>query len=539
MNKKTHEKPNFSITNIYKKTPNWLKSAILYGFSWSLIFGLNLNFLAWFAFIPLFLSLENKNTFWNFYFQGFLFSIVAYFIICHGFTITPRRQILTLIGSASELFMSSIPFALLYPFKKKFGFDKALLFFPLIIVIWEFIYQWFEHTYGYLMLSHSQIQNIWLIQYIDIFGVLSIGFWVMTLNILLYFAYKKYLENKNSSKFRQKIIIISAIMLIPTLSYSIIKFSQNNNIKTDKLNITLINSSFNIKKTSYNDIIDNVNRLTYITDSINFEFKKRKFSTDLYVWHEGVVVFGEKKEFISFLDTAVNDWQTPLLTGMTTYPDNVTKEDRRRVNRSALIPIGANPETELSHYDKIRLAAGNEFIPYHNLLSKFLLVPVKLYDSSYFKSGNEINLIELKTKTGKTVKIGTPICMEQNYPYIWSEMSKLGAEFFVQHSVETWWSFPYFIQQMSLITRLRAIETQKYVARCSSGGKTQFYDIFGRIYSTAENVEGITNANIYLSNKVSFYSKNTMIFPISIILILIILFFVMLIKPNFNFWFLK
>ncbi len=279
--------------------------------------------------------------------------------------------------------------------------------------------------------------------------------------------------------------------------------------------------------------------MTYITDSINYEFKKRNFKTDLYVWHEGVVVFGEKKEFIGFLDTAVNDWQTPLLTGMTTYPDDATAQDRRRVNRCALIPVGATPETELSHYDKVRLAAGNEFVPYHNFFSKFSFFPIDLFDSTFYKSGKEIKLIELKTKTGKIVKIGTPICMEQDYPQIWSEMSVKGAEFFVQHSVEAWWSFPYFIEQMSLITRLRAIETGKYVARCSSGGKTQFYDSFGRIYSPAENIEGITNANVYLNDKVSFYSANPMFFPIFSLISFLVLLLIMIIKPNINFIFKK
>ncbi len=514
MNKKTHEKPNFSITNIYKKTPNWLKSAILYGFSWSLIFGLNLNFLAWFAFVPLFLTLENKNSFRSFYFQGLLFTVFAYIILCHGFTITPKQQILTLLASANELFMASIPFALLYPFKKKFGFEKALFFFPSLIVLWEFVYQWFEHTYGYLLLSHSQSQNLWLIQFIDIFGTFSIGFWVMTFNTALFFVYKKYLVTKNTSKFIQKIAIVSAFMLVPPSVYSVFRFSQlekeQNNLK--KVNLTLINSNFSITKTSYDNIIDNVNRLTYITDSINYEFEKQNFKTDLYIWHEGVVVFGEKKEFIGFLDTAVNDWKTPLLTGMTTFLDEATTQDRRRVNRSALIPVGATPQTKLSHYDKVRLAAGHEYVPYHNFFSKISFFPIDLYDSAFYKNGKEINLVKFKTNDNQNIAIGTPICMEQNYPKIWSEMSVKGADFFVQLSVESWWSVPYFVEQMSFITRLRAIETRKFVARCSNGGKTQFYDFYGRIFAAAKNKQGITNANVMVSKKISFYSKNPNLF---------------------------
>lgn len=502
--------------------PNWLKSAILYGLSWSMIFGLNLNFLAWFAFVPLFISLENKHTFWSFFKHAFLFSIVAYFIICHGFTIIVKRQILTITGSVNELLMSSVSFAILYPVKKKFGWKKALLFYPFIIVIWEFVYQSFEHTYGYLMLSHSQSQNLWLIQFIDTFGVLSIGFWVMLFNVLIYFEYKKYRENKFTNKFIKRIVILCLLMLIPPSIYSLIKFSKFEKQENEKVNITLINSNFSILKDTYNDVIDKVNRLTYITDSINYTFQNKKFSTDLYVWHEGAVTFGEKSDFIGFLDTAVNDWQTPLLTGMTVYANDSSKIDRRRLNRAAVIPVGANLQTELSHYNKVRLAAGNEVVPYHEFFNKFSFFPIDLYDSLFFKRGEEIKLVEFKTQKGQIVKIGTPICMEQDYPFVWNEMSRNGAEFFVQLSVESWWILPYFKEQMSFITRLRAIETGKYVARCSNGGKTQFYDSFGRIYATTNNVEGTVTANVNLSEKVTFFSKNENIFPLLCLFFLLI-----------------
>jgi len=505
---KNIETKNPIILKYWKKTPNWLRSAILYGLSWSMIFDLNLNFLAWFALVPLFLSLENKNTFRSFYLQGFWFSIISYFIICHGFIFTAKEQILTLIGSADELFMSSISFAILYPFKKKFGFAKALFIFPFIFLLYEWIYQWFEHTYGYLMLSHSQCQNIWLIQFIDIFGVLSIGFWVLIFNILIYFAYKKYQENHIFSTLGKQILIISLIMIIPPSSYSVLKYYELKNEKNEKVNITLINSHFSILKTNYNDVVDNVSRLTYITDSIDCEFKKRNFKTDLYVWHEGAVAYGNDKYFTDFIDTAVNNWQTSLLTGMMIKPIDTTKEDKRKVNRAILFSVGDTLSLQQSYYDKVRLAAGHEFIPYHKFLSKIPFFGIDLYDTTYLKNSETVKLIEFKTQNQRIIKFGTPICMEQNYSSVWNEMSLAGAQFYVQLSYESWWKIPYFLKQMSEITKLRAIETRKYVARCSNGGKTQFYDSFGRIYSTAINYEGTTSADIYLSDKISFYTQN-------------------------------
>ena len=164
-----------NMRNYLNAPPNWLVSSVLYGLSWCMFFDANLSFLAWFAFVPLFYDLEKKNSFWSFYKTGLFFSVVAYLIICHGFLFTAGNHLLVIAGSANELLMSSFAFALLYPFKKKFGFSRALIMFPFIIALWEMAYQWLDHSYGYLMLSHSQCQNTWIVQFIDLFGVWSIA----------------------------------------------------------------------------------------------------------------------------------------------------------------------------------------------------------------------------------------------------------------------------------------------------------------------------------------------------------------------------
>ena len=491
----------------FNPPPNWFISSVLYGLSWRLFFDTNLSFLAWFAFIPLFYELEKKTTFWGFYKTALFFSVVAYLIICHGFLFSAGNHLLVIAGSANELLMSSFSFALLYPFKKKFGFTRALILFPFIIALWEMAYQWLDHSYGYLMLSHSQCQNTWIIQFIDLFGVWSIATWVMGFNVLLFFVSKKSNGKYFTFSFLKKILLICCLMIIPPLGYSLIRYLQIDGQNRQQINVTLIYTNFGIWEIpNYEDYVTRIERLTFLTDSIDYELKSRNLTTDLYVWPEGAVDYGNDSMFYSFIDSAVRDWQTPLLAGMQIIPENATATDHRRVNRAALIsPVVS--QNEFQHYDKVHLAPGTEKIPYHQFLVKIHGFPVAINDSSWLKSGSKVQLIELQLQNDRKVKMGTPICLEQNYPAIWGEMAMGGAGFFVQLSYESWWKAMYFKTQMANITRLRCIETRRGAARCSNGGMTEFIDCYGKIQLQTKPGEGCLTANLSLNNEKTFFVK--------------------------------
>jgi apolipoprotein N-acyltransferase len=527
MNKKAkkatiHKKSSF---DFLRKTPNWLIASILYGLSWCMLFNTNLAFLAWFAFVPLFFSLEEKRSFWEFYKTSLFFFLVAIPIICHGFLITPKEQGSVFIAAVIEIIMSTGSFALLYPVQKKFGFSRSLVAFPFIIALWEWFYQWLDFTFGYVMLSHSQTQNTWLIQYIDLFGVWSIASWVMGFNVLIYLQLKRFKGQYFDMPFIKQMVFICLIMVVPPLIYANIRYNNIESQPKRQINITLINTDFSLNINTYELYIKKLERLTHITDSTDYELNQRRQKTDLYVWHEGAVDFGNDQTFYNFIDSAVNDWKTPLLTGMQIIPADAGKIDRRRVNRAALIQKGSNEDNFL-FYDKVHLAPGREKIPYHQFLALLPGFPVAINDSRWFKSGYKVSLINLQTRNKQNIKIGTPICMEQNYPVIWSDMAMAGAECFVQLSFEAWWSMGYFKKQMANITRLRCIETRRYAARCSNGGSTQFTNAFGEITALATNREGSLSDDVKLYQKVSFFSEHQWVYPFFCFIFIVTYFFV-------------
>jgi apolipoprotein N-acyltransferase len=162
------------------------------------------------------------------------------------------------------------------------------------------------------------------------------------------------------------------------------------------------------------------------------------------------------------------------------------------------------------------LAPGWESIPY---LSMFHKAGIRFGNEYKFhRKGDRIRLFDIPGQK-RHFTVGVPICFEQNAPWLWNRMVRLGAEGFIQVSFESWFGKTYFQKQVAYITRLRAIETRHGVARCSNGGLTFFVDSFGRIYSQAPDSESVTSDSLALSKTVTFFTGHQNLFPLMCLIV--------------------
>ena len=495
-----------------KKFPLWPVGAVLYGISWPMPWKLNLSFLAWFAFVFLFLSLKKTKGFWRFWGKVWIFSFITHTVCSGWFLDIPTNKIWIVAGAFNESLAFTLPFVPFYFMQKRIGFNRSLFALPFLFVTGEWIYCLSEHGLGYLLVVHSQTANLRLIQYADLFGFLSVTFWVFWFNVLTYTALEKCRHRVLSASFLVRMAVITLAMVSLPLGYSQYRDRQIGRQKSDSLAVTMIHTRFAPKPKNDEQRIRNLDRTVELTDSVDYYSKKKGIHRDLYVWHEGAIPLGNKAHILKFVQTAVQDWQVPLLSGMEYLVKFGDTGFWQPVNRVVLFSPHPDPAEPLPFYDKVHLAPGWESIPYLTLFHKLGIRFAG--ETKFHKKGDRMRLFEVPVR-GRKVRFGTPICFEQNVPSIWNRMVRLGAECFVQVSFESWFGNTYFQKQVAYITRLRAIETRRGVARCSNGGLTFFTDAFGRIYSQATGSESAVSDSLALSDTVTFYTRHPNLFPLA------------------------
>ncbi len=491
------------------KFPFWLVGAILYGISWPMPWNANLSFLAWFAFVFLFISLSRTVTLWRFWGITWIFSFIAHTICSGWFLDIPTNKVMLIIGSFNESLVLPFIFLPYYFIKRVGGFNRAIFVLPFLFVTGEWIYCSLEHNLGYLRVVHSQTANPWLIQYADLFGSFSVTFWVILFNVLIYYALEKSRHRLLSGSFIKRIAVIILVMVSLPLVYARYRDRQIKQEKPDSIAVTMIHTRFAPNPQSDQQELLNLDRTVELTDSVDYYSRNKPVRPDLYVWHEGAIPSGNTKGIQRSVQNAVDDWQVPLLSGMEYFEKFADTGDWQRINRVVLFAPNPDSAQPVQVYDKINLAPGWESIPY---LSLFHTLGIRFpREHKFHKKGTEMRLLEVPAGY-RTVRIGTPICFEQNAPSIWNRMVLLGADCFIQVSYESWFGNTYFQKQVAYITRLRAIETRHSVARCSNGGLTFFVDPFGRIYSQAPNRESVTADSLALSKTVTFYTRHQNLF---------------------------
>ena len=530
----------------FKKFPVWLIGALLYGISWPLPWDVNLSFLAWFALVFLFVSLEKTIGFLRYFMTVWGFSFITHAICSGWFLDIPTNKLLIVIGAVTETLSFTVPFIAYYIIKKKAGFNESVFILPFLLVAGEWLYCLLEHNLGSLLISHTQTANLWLIQYADIFGFLAVTFWVVLFNVIIYSAWvgsklklpaasggessickekdigmrsltpRQAAGNALAIRFRpfsvvflKKAAPIALIMIALPLGYAAFRRHQIGRGKSDALSIAMINTKFAPTLKTFEQLEGKLDRIVELTDSVDYYSKINKIRHDLYVWHEGAIASGNRKEFVDFVQGAVNDWQTPLLSGMKVFEKFEATDKEQPVNRVVLFTPDADSSGSREFYEKMHLAPGWEGIPY---LSMFHKAGIRFgAEYKYHRPGDQIRLFDIRSRN-RHFKIGTPLCFEVYEPSLWNRMVRLGADCFIQVTFESWFGKTYFQKQIAYVTRLRAIETRRSVARCSNGGLTFFVDSFGRIYAQAPDRESSTSDFLASSNTITFYTRHPNLF---------------------------
>ena len=206
-----------------------------------------------------------------------------------------------------------------------------------------------------------------------------------------------------------------------------------------------------------------------------------------YIYTDRLV---EHETFVRFQDFLRRHPQASMLFGAIVYepllsyasPDPCAydlglQEDGRHqwiiAHNSAILTDNTG---RYSIYHKSKLVVGTELTPY-----PALFIPLERFLLGGPVMGKDIGQKEISCLDMNGVPIGTAVCYESVYGEFCTGYVRKGARLLTVITNDAWWGNTPGYRQHLNYSRLRAIETRRWVARCGNTGISAIIDPRGRI----------------------------------------------------------
>jgi apolipoprotein N-acyltransferase len=442
---------------------------------------LGLDWLAWFALVPLLYALKDQPAGAGFR-LGFITGLVHFLTLLYWLVPVMRTygylpaylsiSILFLLAAFLALFLASFAAAL-----SKMG-KKPVRFLVLIPVLWvalEYLRSFLFSGFPWELLGYSQFNRLQLIQISDILGVYGLSALIAFVNgavfiTLLYFTKRRWLEAEITKHLVMGTItaLILAVALCWTYGHWRLRTIDQHIAISSKTRIAVVQGNIDqAVKWDPAFQIDTVKKYNRLSSSIADQHP------DLIVWPESATPFyflyDVKPTELVF--EGIRQTATDFLIGS---PSFVQSEDGVKYFNSAYLicPLTKN----MSKYDKTHLVPFGEYIPFKKWLPFLGKMVAQVGD---FKAGREG-----KTLLWKTEQLGIQICYEIIFPGLSRAMAKNNASLLINITNDAWFgktSGPY--QHFSM-TVFRAVENRRTLVRSANTGISGFIDPAGRVLAS-------------------------------------------------------
>ena len=390
---------------------------------------------------------------------------------------------------ANSLLMT-ITFQAFHFAKKHIGRKQGYLSLIFLWIGFEYLHFNWDISWPWLALGNIfSVRTSW-IQWYEFTGVHGGTIWVLILNVLIFRCLKQYLNNgKKFLPLTKQFIVIGFILLIPIISSFFIRFSggpvgkdgKDYKVVIVQPNIDPYNEKFALNSSVKNQL------------SKFFQLAEKKYASDvdLLLGPETAISTGFvesnilNESFFKYLSLKGNKWKnTDFLIGASTFGIFKTKKS----NASFPIPNGGfyenyntsmllSSDKKIDFIHKSKLVPGAEIIPF----SSYLPLLEKLALSNGGTSGTLG--VEDSPKIFKTQKtsIAPVICYESIYGEFTATQVRKGAELLCVLTNDGWWGDTPGYKQHFSFSRLRAIETRRWVIRSANTGTSGIINEYGEV----------------------------------------------------------
>ena len=473
----------------------------------------NLPFLAWFALVPLLLSLTRSTPLGGFA-VAFIFGVVFYTGLFNWIFDLQKYTLLhhAVLGVYLCPLLGIVGWIVSY-LAKRCGVATALFSAPFLWVVQEYIHSnlsFLALPWG--LLAHSQYQQPLLIQFTSITGTYGVSFLMVLANsaisALLYFFFfnKTFSESKAGRRYSLKggtalvLTAIIAVSLVIVHGYYVLSRPP----KGEEVKLSVVQG--NIEQAQKWDKRYASAIMQIYSDLSNLASKD---SPELIIWPETATprAINLDKKLYSQVKRVAQSTATPFLLGSAQLVKFKVNEPKnfKYLNSAYLIAPDLNKKND-KRYDKTRLLPFGEYLPHKE---KIPWAHINVPDVGHYLPGKEYTVFSLDT-----FRFAATICWENIFPDLVRKFVNNGAQFIVNLSNEAWFgksAAPYQFLSMSVF---RALENRIYIVRCANTGISCFIDPCGRVIDRVRDekgldifVRGVLTGSITLLENKSFYTR--------------------------------
>ena len=472
------------------------------------LFSINNPFFNWIVFVPV-LFLVKLVDFRFVFLWGGLYGFFSYFFYVFWLS---NLNFLYLILAC---FLYFIFWAFLF-LCIKFFFEKSQIFIHLKIFLLLCIFE-FLKTKGFLgfsfgLVSHSQYENLFLIQISDIFGIWAVDFLMIFSSVLVFKILEDFLRIpasflvrlKNSFLINRLSSCVFIFFLVFFYSYGIVKVfvQERQESSYEKIKIAAIQNNVDPWENDIGGFSSQIENLK----NLSFKCIEENPDVKIIVWPETAVIPSieknyfsdfpsERKKIIENLLFFINDMPSSFVIG------NYNAQGNGRDFNSVYF---FTPEENVlppsrDCYSKIHLVPFSEYFPEY---LKFWPFTYFFSEEDLWEKGSEYKVFSLGD-----FKFSTPVCFEDNFSSDLIKFVRNGARCFINLSNDSWAKSKRCQVQHLQAAVFRSVENKIYSVRSTSSGETCFISSVGKIYLRSPSFE-----ENYIQGEVCYSEKQNEIY---------------------------
>lgn len=476
--------------------------------------------LAFVALVPFFISLMKMERPREGLIIGFIFGFTFHYSNISWLNTLAYYNTFIYIGIlllGIYLGLSGALFGWLAVLLKRRAPKTALFFYPSLWVAIEYLRNMGQLSFPWSYISASQAANLPFIQICSITGIWGVSFLLALSNTAFAISFLRIRERRKIGD-----IILTpfwiAVVIAMIHIYGINRIHSKIERPHPPVRVALVQTDIpqKIKYAGYAGTEDDLKNIPPQLEAVNFEMlsKIEAGSADLVLFPESTVIspyFAYQKELLKKFGDEAKRISAPILIGANR---EVFFDEQERVvgPNDKIFAVNAYNSAWFikkdgslfsQSYDKIHLVPFGEHLPYFDLIPGFQRIIVQ---TGSFLKGANYTLFPVEAQ-GHQYRFGAVICFESGFGWLFRNFTNRGADFLAIMTNDGWYEDSAGPFQHADLSIFRAIETGRYVLRCSNRGPSSIIEPNGQIAKkTPLNERTILTGMIYPMKNKTIYA---------------------------------